>query len=34
MEFFDLDEHAIAELKWSWPGHAAEVVPTTSFYAE
>jgi hypothetical protein len=34
MEFFDLDEHAIAELTWSWPGHAAEVVPTTSFYAE
>jgi uncharacterized lipoprotein YddW (UPF0748 family) len=34
MEFFDLDEHAIAELKWSWPGHAAEVVPTTSLYAE
>jgi hypothetical protein len=34
VEFFDLLEDAIIELKWSWPGHAAEVVPSSSFYAQ
>lgn len=34
MEFFDLQEDAIAKLEWSWSGHAEEVVPTTSLYAQ
>jgi uncharacterized lipoprotein YddW (UPF0748 family) len=34
VEFFDLTEHAILELTWSWPGQAAHVVPKASFYAE
>jgi hypothetical protein len=34
MEFFDLTEEAIAKLEWSWPGHAEEVVPTSSLYAQ
>lgn len=34
MEFFDLTEEAIAQLKWSWPGHTAEVVPSSNLYAQ
>jgi mannan endo-1,4-beta-mannosidase len=34
MEFFDLTEEAIAKLEWSWPGHAEEVVPASSLYAQ
>jgi uncharacterized lipoprotein YddW (UPF0748 family) len=34
VEFFDLLEDAIMELKWSWSGHAAEVIPSSSFYAQ
>jgi hypothetical protein len=34
VEFFDEEEEAILHLKWSYPGQAEQVVPTTSLYAE
>jgi len=34
VEFFDAEQEAIVKMKWSYPGHTNEVVPSSQLYAQ